>query len=87
MNFNDFDSNFNDLNRENLFHRSFLNRRIITSLNESYYNRQFTFIIKVIFILNDKFNNKYANVNNFNNNNDNKKLWNSWKIYLKLKFI
>ena len=74
MNFNDFDSNFNDLNRENLFHRSFLNRRIITSLNENYYNRQFTFIIKVIFILNDKFNNKYANVNNFNNNNDNKKL-------------
>ena len=73
MNLDDFDSNFNDLNHEGLSRRLFLNRYAIISLNESHYNRQLTFIIKVIFILNDKFNNKYANVNNFNDNDNNKK--------------
>ena len=38
MNFNDFNSNFNDLNREDSFYYLFSNRYIITLLNENHYN-------------------------------------------------
>ena len=41
MNFNNFNFNFNDLNREGFFLNRYLfsNHRVIISLNENYYYR------------------------------------------------
>ena len=38
MNFDNFNSNFNDFNREDFSRRFFSNRYIITLLSENYYN-------------------------------------------------